>query len=585
MKLNKQTYYLILFLLSALGFMACTQEPDVMNVNGDSSPLTVYVKIEGTYGSRAERMKIHDLWSYVDFQKGDEMGIFASGGNFNENNGPFDNEKLTYDGNKFNGKSESTFSPAFMKEDEIYLYFPYDPDITKEGMELRVEEDPENPTGPLRCIDLLTSSGLSIFGSNNGTDMALFGTMSHNFSELIIVRGEGFDAPPADTNETQYSRITAVLSEPITHAKITMTLDPWSCGLSFINDGKVSNMEARSWTAWKGGNFNITEHDEEGEEAWYVILPTVAGNRSYVDYIELYDNEGHLQRVSSLLLSGGKTKYIDPGWRYPMEITMKELVPTVNPFPILPWNDDVNLTDERKRGINNITEFATWVRDYNLYLLDSTNSDYISSLMKYGDQYIDSEGNVSWHFYVLSDLDFSKYEALPYTDTNGEEKIPQDVIIPRLQDILDGVSTTLVNSRFINHKILNLKTTFIGSMETNTSLQNNGTLQNFDFIRPDINKGENNTSQVGIISNNINGGMVSYCNIINGTLFNPGAPSGMITGSIYDGVVRNCTISGSLYSSTILTDSSYSMITGTVPTGTCTFENNDTADVIANRYN
>lgn len=582
--------YAALLTLPLLSLTSCSSmEDNFQSTVKESLPLKIYTEIAGkNIATRAERTNIDDHWSYVQFQEGDEMGFFASGGNFQDNNGPFDNEKLTYDGSKFNGDSEATFSPTYMNGDEIFMYYPYSPDITTyPGVTLR-ENVPDNPEEPQRCMDLLTSSELNITGVDNGKDLALFGNIYHAFSELIIVRGEGFDNPP--TTDPKYSVITAVLREPVTNALITVSNDPsWSCSLTLEYDGSIDETAARSWQAWKGENFRATAQDEVGEEAWYVVLPTVGsveknkrpGLRTTVDYIELYDNEGHLQRVSSLRLSQGNTKYLDGGWKYPMKITMNELVPTVNPYPIIPWGEDVNLTDERKRGINNITEFAEWVRDYNLYLLAPGDETNIGNMMKYGDKYVDADNNISWHFYVLTDLDFQNYAPLPYNDLEGNVVTPSNtVIIPKLVDILDGLSTTLVGSKFMNHKILNLDKTFIGEMGTNVSLQNNGTLRNFDFVSPDVNNGLTSESPAGIITNTMDGATVDNCNISNGNLFNPNGPAGMITGTINNGVIRDCTVGGFLYSSTRYDDNvAYAKLSGEVPEGDCTFEDNNTADV------
>ncbi|MCH5319333.1 MAG: hypothetical protein J1E38_06450 [Paramuribaculum sp.] len=593
MRINKTIISILISFSWMTLALSCTEDhrgdmPD----EADQYPLVVYTNIEGANKasiSRASSTTIDDKWSIVSFEPQDKIGIFSSGGNFRDENGPFNNEELTYDGARFIGEGGSTFSPTYMNGAETLIYYPYSPNISDSGLLLRTTADGEAVS--TRCIDMLTSSELEITGNDGGQDMALFGKMTHSFAELIIMRGEGFDSPPADTDEIQYSRITAVLSDPVTRIQITMSLDPWSCTpVLTYNPSDISDQdEARKWDAWQGGNFGITETNPDGKEAWYVIVPTVGsqqgikkpGARSYVDYIELYDNDGHLQRVSGLKLSGQNSKYVDAGWRYPMEITMNELVPTVNPYPIVPWGEDTNLTDERKRGINNLTEFAAWVRDYNAYMLDPNNDQKINALLSYGDKYVDPDGNVSWHFYLLSDIDLSSYNPLPYVDSNGETIDPssEGVIIPKLLDILDGRSTTLVDSKFINHKITGLTKTFIGEMSVNKSNQNNGSLQNLDFIEPFINNDANVDSNTGIMANTIDGGSVENCNIIDGKLLNPGGPAGMVCGTMNAGIVRNCTFSGLLVSTSPSTSENWGKLVGTTPTGNCTFENNDASDV------
>lgn len=571
--------------------ISCNDDQSLNMRNADAYPLMIYTNIDGLNQaavSRASTTTIDDQWSIVSFDTGDKIGIFSSGGNFREENGPFDNEELTFDGARFIGEGGSTFSPTYMNGAETFIYYPYSSEISDPGLLLRTTKEGE--TAPLRCIDMLTSYELEITGNDGGQDMALFGKMTHSFAELIIMRGKGFDNPPEDTDEIKYSRITAVLSEPFTRVKITMSLDPWSCtpSLSYNTEDMPVQDDARKWDAWQGGNYGITQTNPVGKEAWYVVVPTVGsqqgikrpGNRSYVDYIELYDNDGHLQRVSGLKLSGQNSKYVDAGWRYPMEITMNELVPTVNPYPIEPWGEDTNLTDERKRGINNLTEFAAWVRDYNAYMLDSKNEQKINALLSYGDKYQDPDGNISWHFYLLSDIDLSNYNPLPFVGSDGETINPTEgVILPKLLDILDGRSTTLVDSKFINHKITGLTKTFVGEMGVNSSNQNNGSLQNLDFIEPFINNDVSVVSSTGILANSIDGGSVVNCNIIDGKLLNPGGPAGMVSGTMNSGIVRNCTFSGLLVCSSTSTVENSEKLVGGNPTGNSIFENNDASDV------
>ncbi|MCH5219063.1 MAG: fimbrillin family protein [Muribaculaceae bacterium] len=565
--------------------VSCNEAWDNPSEDGVSYPLVVYAEIVGQVKSesRANRTEINDMWSITAFTENDKIGIFASAGNFADDNGPFNNYELTYlvsaDGEMFKGEDGATFSPTAMNGNEAVIYYPYSKDVTNPGMWLRTTAEGE--TSPLRCVDMLVSTELVIAGENS----ALYGKMGHLFAELIIMRGPGFDDPPQGLD-----RITAVLSDPVTRVKIEMTTDPWNCVPEMVyieNDGNMTKDDARKWDAWKGGEFQPTEQDE-GKPAWYVIVPTVGsnegitrpGNRSIVDYIELYDNQGHLQRVSGLQLSGHNSKYVDAGWRYPLEITMNELVPTVSVFPILPWGEDINLTDERKRGINNLAEFANWIHDYNLYVLTPENEEKVQALLKYGDKYQDPEGKISWHFYLLTDIDLTNYNPLPYEDLNGSTITESEFILPKLQDILDGKSTTLVNGKFLNHKIIGLNKTFVGEMTTNSSNQNNGSIQNVDFVNPDVKKEETSDTPTGIIANSMNGASVINCRILQGSLYNPGGPAGMITGTINDGTIRDCSVSNFMVCKSTATGDA-SRIVGVNPTGECTFVNNN-VDVAMN---
>ena len=575
----------ILFILSSIIVLlvSCSDETQDagMPYPGGPSPLTIYASISGKASTRATISDKEDKWTYTDFTSDDAMGFYSSAGNWqkDEGKGAFINQELIYKDGRFTTSDGYEFSPTHLSGSQIFMYFPYDEGMSGEGMKLRVEVE-DNDT--LRCRDLLSSNTISLQGVENGQKVALYGDFDHAFSELIILRGEGFDNPPLGKE-----RITAVLDNPYTHIKVNVSGDDdsgttWSSTpqLVFVpnSQGSQDDIEkerdnARKWDAWYGGNFDITQQDQIGSPAWYIIVPTIgsevgkkkSGSRSRVEYIELYDNEGYLQRVSSLKLSGGNSKYVDAGWRYPMTISMKELVPTVNPFPILPWKEDIDLTDERQRGINNETDFGRWVADYNAYLADPDDEAKINALYQYGDLYKSADGTEkTWHFYVLSDLNLKNYTA----DAEGNN----GVIISQLKDILDGISTTFVKGKFINHTITGLSKTFIGTMS------GKGLLQNFDFIEPEIHDGVS-TSPAGIIVNEMDGTSVINCNIDDGDMFYPKGPAGMVAGSMKNAQVKDCTLSGFL-----LTESTFvgetAKIVGTEPTGECVFDNNNVSRVI-----
>lgn len=523
-------------------------------LGGAPLPLVISADISGTKATRAETNETGtaDEWSYVDFTEGDAMGFFASGGKFTEGNygeAPFDNQELIYTGgtggSNFRDPSGVSFSPSHMNGNEIYMYFPYTPTITDEGgFKLRTLQDHDGEKlDTARCIDFLSTRHLDIMDVT-GDRPALYGEFQHTFAELIIMRGEGFDNPPKISDDINEWEIKAVLNTPVTGIRADVsTEDGWSCTPRLVYDPNsgLSDAEAREWQAWLGANFYKTQEDKIGQTAWYVIVPTIGcqaqyvaprpGERTRVEYIELYDNDGNLQRVSSLLLSNGTSKYVDGGWRYPMEVTMKELVPTANPCQIVPWNGDVDLTDERKRGINDKTEFEGWVKAYNAYI-DEDNETNTNALLKYGDLYINEDETKSWHFYVLSDIDLSDFET-------GKP------VVPLLKDILDGQSTVFTNGRFQNHFITGLKSPLIGVLEGEDAV-----VQNFNFDNPYVTYGEANDTPLGIIANIMEeGSAVNNCRVISGTLYNPAGAGGMVAGSITNSSITNCTLSGFLISS------------------------------------
>ena len=518
-------------------------------------PLVISADISGSKATRATTNETGtaDEWSYLDFSEGDVMGFFASGGKFTGDNygeAPFENQELIYTGGtggaNFRDPNGVSFSPSHMNGNQIYMYYPYSTTITDAGgFVLRTFDAPgEEKVDTARCIDFLSTRHLDILDTTSDDKPALYGEFQHTFAELIIMRGEGFDNPPKISDDINEWEIKAVLNIPVTGIRAEVTTEGgWSCTPKLVYDeaSGLDEAQAREWQAWLGANFYRTQEDKIGQVAWYVIVPTIGcqaqyvaprpGERTRVEYIELYDNDGNLQRVSSLLLSNGNSKYVDGGWRYPMEITMKELVPTANPCQIVPWNDDIDLTDERKRGINNATEFEGWVKAYNAYI-DDDNDINTKALLKYGDLYINEDETKSWHFYVLSDMDLSGFET-------GKP------IVPVLKDILDGQSTVFTNGRFQNHVITGLKSPLIGQLTGSEAM-----VQNFNFTNPYVTYGEDNATPLGIITNYmLDGATVNNCRIISGTLYNPAGPGGMVAGSIFNSSITGCTLSGFLISS------------------------------------
>ena len=603
--MNIKNIFTIFFLTSLCLIVACSNETSEILDEDSPSLLTVYATIGNKAFTRAKTNyedKVDDEWSYVDFTSGDKMGFFSSGGNFsNGSNGsaPFINQALTYDGNgtNFTDADGVQFSPTHMDGSQIFMYFPYDANISSEGgmalcvnpKDFGVIKDIENYNDTLRCIDFLDANSLTLMGKNsNDKTVALYGQFDHAFAELIIMRGEGFDNPP-DIEGINRWEIKAVLNKPVTGIKVNPTYEPWKCEPELVCNENDS--EASYWYAWQGANFRKTVEDKEGQIAWYVIVPTLgcqsnigkkkSGERTIVEYIELYDNDGNLQRVSSLQLSNANTKYVDAGWRYPMEITMKELVPTANPCVIVPWNSDVDLTDERTRGINDETEFFNWISAYNAYLKNKDGESERKALLNYGDLYVDSENNKTWHFYVLCDLDFSNYTSSDATGSddvddsnetdnnvdkgNAEIQTGTTPIIPILEDILDGQSTILSNGVFLNHTIKGLNNVLVGELTGA-----NASIQNFDIISPNIIVNSESSASVGIIANAMTESSVVNCNIEDGTLYNPNGYGGMIAGSISGGMIKDCVVSGFL-----LSISADNKLVGTI-TGNPQFINNDT---------
>lgn len=556
----KKFFHIYLYLLPLLMLLlsgACTSEHS-LEPGSDGNELVVNATItpRETLSTRADIQLNYDGWSYTHFNTGDKMGLYSEHGDYNEDKGndSFINLPLTYEGNnQFKNDDNIEFSPSRMTPETMFMYFPYSEKMLDNqgssmdatGMELRKFNE-----GFYKCTDVLDMMEISTESLAGG---AIIGKFRHAFAELIIMRGEGFNDPPAGKEE-----IWVVMQNPYTHLKINYSLDPWFCSPQLVNETgyKPENwpdsetFNAQRWQAWQGGNYTITEEDKIGVPAWYALIPCLGTNNTdfTVSYIELYDNEGNLQQVTSLSLAPNPsdskkfTKYVNESWRYPLLVEMKELVPTVNPYPIIPWEGDTDLTNERKRGISNAFDLQTWLNYYNAYL---GNGEY-QNLMQYGDRVVDTEGNfLYWHFYLLDDIDLSEM---------NNENTNTSVLIPELKDILDGVNMNeMSDNTRPNHSITGLDKTLIGKMS------GYGALQNINFESPDVRT--NSTDPVGILVNSIVGSPGNYCvidncNINRGTLTSNG-PVGIIAGSIRNTRITNCEVSGFILGTSTLESSPY----------------------------
>ena len=256
-----------------------------------------------------------------------------------------------------------------------------------------------------------------------------------------------------------------------------------------------------------------------------MVLPTLPGAPVEIDYIEIYDNDGKLQTVTSMsLMNGGRQ--LESGWRYPVEILMKELVPTVFPYRVVPWNPNKDITDARTRGISDMSEFKDWLTAYTSYV--NHNADQEEILFRYGDKVVNQQGEtLYWHFYLLNDLNFSG------------EFAQGSAIIPKLQDVLDGKGSSFADNGFdlVNNRISNMPGPLVGTM------QGNGALRNINIASTSIISTK--TEPNGILVNTMLGGTIDNCFVINGTLITNG-PVGMAVGQANGGKITNCNLSGLL---------------------------------------
>ena len=581
-------YLLAAAAIATLTLAACSDIGRSGVPETDNGPAELYVAVQldnaqtetraDGDGNADDEDNGYDNWSYRGFSPGDKLGFFSPHGDYekwqNGEDDAFVNVFLEYipygeEGMNYFHNPDIRFNARFIDDPgNCLVYMPYAGERDKAEFELRRSGGEKFDDKILRCVDYLqTQNNLQISASENSATLG--GTMAHSFSELIIMRGPGFDKIHDDP---EMNKITVVLTQGFSHMRIKVpTLeeraenDKWySTPELFYEpgysvDGKQMSEDACTrWEAWKGNKFLRTDKNNIGVEAWYVILPTLPSNYSTVSYIEMYDNEGQLQKVTAIklqhhdennrLLSVDKRLY--PGWRYPVEIRMDELVPTINPYPISSWNSandgkDTDITNERKRGIASPRDFVDWLTFYNAYINNPANE---GDLLYYGDRiYYQGSDRVEWHFYLLSDIDLSECDLSKFGNGAG------DPLIPELRDILDGRSTTRDGGEFENYTLKNLTTPLVGTMNAN------GQLLNMDFEEPDIQIQTEEPFPAGILVNTMAGGTVKNCNITGtATLFNPGGPVGIIAGEITgESSISDCTVTGILWGSESARDANY----------------------------
>lgn len=499
----------------------------------------------GEVSSRAIISQEGDLWSYTNFSQNgglnpDRIGFYSLYGNREgeDGNGSFINEPMTYQGAA--STTMSSFTSSNMDCDissvvwnKTCAYFPYTEQMVSLGLELRKLDEASNIK---KCEDMLFMSNLNQGGSSGVAGMSA--RFSHAFSEIIFLRGEGFDDP---TNPD----ITVVLDKGYSHAKIVVNThldvnnlkDSWKMIKLEYNQGYgLSEEECREWGAWKGADYN-------GQEAYYVILPTMSyTDRCKVSYIKIWDNYGVEHNISSIPLYNNSTGLYN-GHRYPVEIKMEELVPVVNPYEVVDWDEDQNVTETHALGINSTTDFVNWIKAYNGFI---SNGDNESTLLKFGDK-IERDGETHWHFYISENINFS----------NGSEF--NSLKILQLKDILDGRHHTLSNL-FLNNS---------GLIE---SIEEGGEVIDLNFEAFSVTT--NLTTPVGTLATTINGGTVSGCTIDSSVVSD--GRVGALAGTINGGVITKNSFTSLLIGTQTSQDPKG--IAGIINSGT--FNNNNLSGIL-----
>ena len=617
--MKKMRYIQLAFACILMAMSSCTKEHEPV---ADDSLELVPAVMDVTIGAMDAPQTRHnvdnttDHWTTRSFAAGDRLGLFATSGIVGPDGMPgwIKNEYMTNEqaagSSTYRFRNDNLMLNIGMLSNSTvgkYVYYPYtdempvpyfdptnisktsdghyyyyadptkesttyDPEFrgqNKKGLRLR-----QNVDGVDRCVDYMFISSISL------TNGALGGGFYHGFCEMIILRGEGFDKVPDTVAAEDRDKITVALTAGYTRMTLALFLNnntgqySWRTILYYLdNDGCASAEEAKRWEAWKGEDYIDSDNGEPvPREAWYVILPTRSHSLTTVNYVELYDNDGVLQRVSNFDLyvnpdTGIGDKYMRYNKRYALEVMMVEAGATIRPHEISDWEEGLDgsndITDERTAGINNYDDFYNWAIAYNYFITNvksgterpKTKEEVAASpLSLYGDYDLD---NKLWMFYI-----------------NGDINLPSNapVGIDELQDILEGASS------FSRYSISNLKGTFINT------ISGNGCLRNLEFdnlyVKPSSSSYYNNTA--GALTNHLNGGSIENCSINNGTMVGSSAGDiGMLCGTVSSGSVTNCSASGAVIGSTFSSGTYAAGLFGKVETGGAfTYRDNDTEGLI-----
>ncbi|MCH5226240.1 MAG: hypothetical protein J1F16_00260 [Muribaculaceae bacterium] len=541
MKIFRKILLMTLPILVAELFTACeNQEPKEFARTQDG--LKVYLTFADGHEVSASRATTNpqDQWGVLDFSVGDELGFYSIRGNADApgGNGPFYNVSMSYQGKSGNSYVFNTdnlnLTMTNLTASGMYMYYPYyggmgvelpsgdmDPEDAT-GLLLRKEVEVETSTGETvtqkRCIDFM---GVAV-SATDLTNGYITGSISHEFFQIVILRGQGFENPTAPVGEDP-DEIIVVLDQPYSHIKVQQKSNNTFVPELVYSGGEFPQeiMAYREWNAWRGADY---PNAETGEPASYVFLPVTANQVPSISYIKIRDNNGIMQTVSSFNVSNGN-KNLVRGSILPLTVKMDGLVPTVYPATITSWNGDVNLTNEREKGIRNYTDLEQWLKTYNLYKSDPSDS-HREDLYNYGD-YTEGTGgeNGIWHFYLMGDFDLSQ--------------LPEAFYIPEFSDILDGQSTELEASHFQNHTLSNFRSAqaMFGTLS--------GTLMNIDFNDLEVTSDIGSDGPVGIIANNFTNGLITNCNLTDGYIMHS-ATVGVIAGKCDGGSVSDSSFSAFL---------------------------------------
>lgn len=478
----------------------------------------------------------NDVWSVVNFtSSSDVAGMYATKGRQNPDDPddfslPVTNAKMTYEGKNSNGtyrfgNSDVVLDPASVTGVLYYPYYAQMPETTASGVKGITLRKMDNNVE--KCIDFMRGS-VSL-----SSDKRMTISFAHNFSSIVLLRGTGFDKP-------QDPRIWVVQKEPKTDIRITQTSatsgfsyttqytpdageDVWVDLAKIADPNAEEELMVNKYAVWESWSAN--SYKEDGN-ARYVLIPIVE-----VYYIYIQDNFGHWQKVSDFYLTSVGSKSPAAGTRYALTIQLEGLKVVVRPVSVTAWSDELDISSNRKRGINAPDEYNEFVAEYNNYIETGRNESRVSYLNRFGDaQKILVEGSPDveegqkweyrWTFYINADI---KFEPNAFWQ------------ITRLDDVIEGSSTS--NTFKLTKPAMTMAET----------LGPNGAIKALEFRDISFVQNTDDENPFGALVGTMDGGTIEKCNIVQGVIVS-GNEAGMIAGTVTDkgGTVKNCTISGNV---------------------------------------
>lgn len=571
------TKYRVLIPLIALAAFvtSCTSEKEFA---GKSTPKGTRAYVEATISNvvnaetRVSRNP-YDNWSVYTFGPGDVAGMYTLKGIQNPDNledfsRSVINGKMYYEGQTGSyyrfGNSDFVLDPSIVgstsNNNYSTMYYPYYEDMpnpldatVQMGIPLRKFDN-----GVEKCIDFMYTNSGSAITLTNGV---LSPSFRHYFSSLVLQRGEGFNNPPDD------DRIWVVMNDPFTDIRIKQ-----SSATSYFNyalqytpgdeteeELMVNVMELADpdtertyvvnkyaiWEAWLGNPYNM-------KTSRYAIIPP--GKTVY--FILIQDNFGNWQMVSDFYLNAAGDKTGTAGNRYVLTIELEGVKVVVRPVAVESWDDEIEITDVHKVGIDDYAEYFDWATTYNAYIENNRSETYVEQLTKFGDAVKNTETDyLSWTFYINSDN--VKFPA---------DNIADFAQINQLDDVLEGTST------YTHYSISNLRNTMVLKMGEKGAIR----ALNFKdvyLVQPPADDGEPGKPFAALVGE-MEGGTIENCHIVNGVLVGENEV-GMIAGSATGGTVKDCVVSGNVIGASSA-DGEYNGLFGKVE-GNVTLTNNRTS--------